>query len=765
MNQQQQLRLPPPQSPGIMMQEQQQQQQARGRPNLTSYYNSSINNQYPVPSMPPSPSNFGGTPNGRLMFGKPTSSTPNSSNNNGRPSSAQPMRTVSRQEINNNMNRMNNRQQRPTSASPAAVKSAHFTMGGTEPLKPSERKIGRKHFVNAPTIITTTTSSSDKLDVAETLTMTSSGLRTSKSDLDKPFHSLYQAYCRRIRIEPLEFIVANSLTKGLFEIDLDLIPQEHWKRCLAALKNSRQSFNSIRIAWGESNYVRDFSTITNNKPKTTSSSPSLLSIKESMLIHQMRSTNQLERKTSSRSINLVDPITYADSLKFVRILAPCFSAFLSKLEIIGIPISKQCTSFMQKGLLEAKSSLRCLSLKNTGLGDEAFRDIGCLLTQFIKLSKLTVSGCCLSDDSSQYILNLMRERINQKSHEAWLVSLRGNQEAYDSIEDLTSLDLSDNYFSDSTAKAMSHILYDDQTLKKLNLSKNIIGVTGISLFFDVVVHNEVIDYIDLSANFGVTEFSEKFDSHTLFTNFFDSHDFIFQRISKRKKKKTSEGEEKTKTSKNGKKKDSKIVKLKVPSKSDRDAHQELESLASDSLSPRSDETDESGYESCTGRIEGNDKKSKEEEEKEKKKAEEREEKTLRLKRESELINMQIEFKNMDDLLVKLKKNKFENENRIQSQERSLTDLQQALVQLTQLVNELQEEKQTLNKQLIDTNEKLEKSQTNVQSLTSIVEANSNSSKRKDFIQPDIHIDPSLKPSQVANEDIAFRITELFNKKK
>ena len=335
-----------------------------------------------------------------------------------------------------------------------------FPMESDEPTRP---RSGRRQFTSSASCVSFSSENNSKTQ-DETLTMTSSQIKTTKSDLDKPFHQLYQSYCRRGKVEPLDFIISNSVSRNALEIDVDLIPIEHWKRVNMALRNSRQNFSAIRLAWGKSNYVRDFSTLS-KVSKSTNSTPSTLSIKESMMIHQMRSTNQLERKTSSRTINLVDKIDYSDSLKLIRVMSPCFSGMLSRLEIIGIPLSKQCTSFMQKGLTEASHSLRALSLCNTGLGDEAFKEIGSILSSFIKLSKLQLSGCELSDDSASYILNVMKERINQKSHESWLTSLRGEQEIGETVEDFVALDLSNNFFSDSLAKALSHVLYDDQTLK------------------------------------------------------------------------------------------------------------------------------------------------------------------------------------------------------------------------------------------------------------------------------------------------------------
>ncbi|KAF0979422.1 hypothetical protein FDP41_001765 [Naegleria fowleri] len=629
---------------------------------------------------------------------------------------------------------------RPLSASPNTIP---FQLGGSESGAQPTKRTGKKQFPSgAASLASAETKTTTSNDPTETLTMSSSAVRTSKSDLDKPFHSLYSAYCRRVRMEPLDFIVMNSLSRAMFEVDLDLIPQEHWRKCLVALKNSRHHFHTIRLAWGQSNYVRDFSTLSKVSKGGASSSPSLLSIKESMMIHQMRNTNQLERKTSSRSINLVDPLEPADALKLSRILTPCFSGLLSKLELIGIPLTKQCTSFMQKGLLEARNSLRTLSLKNTALGDEAFKDIGSILTSFVKLSKVQISGCCLSDDSAQFIINMMRERENQKSHEAWLYSLRGEEECLDTVEDLIALDMSNNFFSDSTAKALAQILCEENTLKKLDLSKNIIGVTGISYFLDVVVHNERIDYINLSFNFGITEFSEKFESHKLFSNFFDTHEFIFHRMSKRNSK-----PKQSQTKNNSKnKKSSQKIKLNLPKQNSKQAPPDAPHV---DFSPRSQETNDSGYESCTGRLEGNENRETPTEE-ELKKQEERSEKTLRLKRESELINMQIEFKAMHEQMTKLLKEKAENEAKISSQESTLTDLQQAVVQLSQLVKDLQSEKQSLSQQLTDATQKLDQL----------------SKKRAPFCA-DVHIassnHSSSNSSSTLNEDIACRLNELFSK--
>ncbi|KAG2373851.1 hypothetical protein C9374_011736 [Naegleria lovaniensis] len=585
---------------------------------------------------------------------------------------------------------------RPVSATSPNINKIPFQLGGAESGAQPTKRTGKKQFPSgAASLASTETKTTTSNDPTETLTMSSSAVRTSKSDLDKPFHTLYSAYCRRVRLEPLDFIVMNSLSRAMFEVDLDLIPQEHWRKCLVALKNSRHHFHIIRLAWGQSNYVRDFSTLSKASKGAASSSPSLLSIKESMMIHQMRNANQLERKTSSRSINLVDPLEPADTLKLARILTPCCSGLLSKLELIGIPLTKQCTSFMQKGLLEASNSLRTLSLKNTALGDEAFKDIGSILTSFVKLSKVQLSGCCLSDDSAQYIINMMRERENQKSHEAWLYSLRGEEECLDTVEDLVALDMSNNFFSDSTAKALAQILCEENTLKK---------------------------------------FSEKFESHKLFSNFFDTHEFIFNRTSKRNSKPKPTNSH----SNNSKNKKSSSKKLKLP----KNKQAPTDSPHVD-FSPRSQETDDSGYESCTGRMEGNENRQTPTEE-ELKKQEERSEKTLRLKRESELINMQIDFNKMNEQMVKLQKEKVENETKISSQESTLTELQQAVVQLTQLVKDLQSEKQSISQQLADATQKLDQL----------------CKKRAPFCA-DIHV--SNHSSSVLNEDIASRLTEIFSK--
>ena len=176
------------------------------------------------------------------------------------------------------------------------------------------------------------------------------------------------------------------------------------------------------------------------------------------------------------------------------------------LALLSFKIDQKLSKILSKGIQENKS-LQYLSINNCILAVDSFELLlkGILSHEIIRF--LDLSNNKLNDNYCPMIARIIQRQAQRRDQIVWSYQLRNELPSDNNYKiGLISLNLHGNYLGSKSAKLISSSLNNDQYIRYIDLSKNYFDNSSCKLFVHMMRKNNTLLTVDLRDNSGYDEF-------------------------------------------------------------------------------------------------------------------------------------------------------------------------------------------------------------------------------------------------------------------
>ena len=176
------------------------------------------------------------------------------------------------------------------------------------------------------------------------------------------------------------------------------------------------------------------------------------------------------------------------------------------LALLSFKIDQKLSKILSKGIQENKS-LQYLSINNCILAVDSFELLlkGILSHEIIRF--LDLSNNKLNDNYCPIIARIIQRQAQRRDQIVWSYQLRNELPSDNNYKiGLISLNLHGNYLGSKSAKLISSSLNNDQYIRYIDLSKNYFDNSSCKLFVHMMRKNNTLLTVDLRDNSGYDEF-------------------------------------------------------------------------------------------------------------------------------------------------------------------------------------------------------------------------------------------------------------------
>ena len=176
------------------------------------------------------------------------------------------------------------------------------------------------------------------------------------------------------------------------------------------------------------------------------------------------------------------------------------------LALLSFKIDQKLSKILSKGIQENKS-LQYLSINNCILAVDSFEPLlkGILSHEIIRF--LDLSNNKLNDNYCPMIARIIQRQAQRRDQIVWSYQLRNELPSDNNYKiGLISLNLHGNYLGSKSAKLISSSLNNDQYIRYIDLSKNYFDNSSCKLFVHMMRKNNTLLTVDLRDNSGYDEF-------------------------------------------------------------------------------------------------------------------------------------------------------------------------------------------------------------------------------------------------------------------
>ena len=176
------------------------------------------------------------------------------------------------------------------------------------------------------------------------------------------------------------------------------------------------------------------------------------------------------------------------------------------LALLSFKIDQKLSKILSKGIQENKS-LQYLSINNCILAVDSFELLlkGILSHEIIRF--LDLSNNKLNDNYCPMIARIIQRQAQRRDQIVWSYQLRNELPSDNNYKiGLISLNLHGNYLGSKSAKLISSALNNDQYIRYIDLSKNYFDNSSCKLFVHMMRKNNTLLTVDLRDNSGYDEF-------------------------------------------------------------------------------------------------------------------------------------------------------------------------------------------------------------------------------------------------------------------
>ena len=209
---------------------------------------------------------------------------------------------------------------------------------------------------------------------------------------------------------------------------------------------------------------------------------------------------------------------------------------IQNLKLYNIRFTCEFAEFISEGL-KANTSLSHFSINFCDLTNETSDIILRGLLEHSKIEYIDFSNNFLDDKTGYMISRVISRQTERRDQTLWKYGLRNEKPSgFEYTKGLISIDLSDNYLSDSSAEAIGNAIQNDNYLRSLNLCNNQICLEGCKKLIRSMRRNETILNLDIRHNVGYNENIHKRiilkisrNIKIQFTNINNSDNYIFNK--------------------------------------------------------------------------------------------------------------------------------------------------------------------------------------------------------------------------------------------
>ena len=176
------------------------------------------------------------------------------------------------------------------------------------------------------------------------------------------------------------------------------------------------------------------------------------------------------------------------------------------LALLSFKIDQKLSKILSKGIQENKS-LQYMSINNCILAVDSFELLlkGILSHEIIRF--LDLSNNKLNDNYCPMIARIIQRQAQRRDQIVWSYQLRNELPSDNNYKiGLISLNLHGNYLGSKSAKLISSSLNNDQYIRYIDLSKNYFDNSSCKLFVHMMRKNNTLLTVDLRDNSGYDEF-------------------------------------------------------------------------------------------------------------------------------------------------------------------------------------------------------------------------------------------------------------------
>lgn len=312
--------------------------------------------------------------------------------------------------------------------------------------------------------------------------MDSLQIKTKKSQISrcKGFHLKYNDLCKARNCQPALDIRVKNKNYNILDFYADRIKLEDWLNIVMALGNDTTlHYIAVKLRRSQANVVDSFDT----EKKIRTTKPAIPMIVTKFVMSQF-----------------IDAI--AVSLEH--------NTNINTLILEGLPLMHKYITTIAKGLSK-NISVKNLSFAKSCIGDEGCKIICSTITHLRNIESVNLSGCCITTDGAEAIMNLIKYQKISRYTEGWEKSLRYRDVDPDTIAGLKRITLNHNpEIKDEGLNTILELMKEDLWIKAIDMQNCGITDIGAQAIVACLETNKTILLFDIKEN---NDISEHFHKH------------------------------------------------------------------------------------------------------------------------------------------------------------------------------------------------------------------------------------------------------------